>query len=139
MTDEMERLIDSYYEDSIELSDHKILLFKRIQNYKCTDRLAVKVSIEDLETETTIELGIYFDAKWIFNLPMSERIFWYNAKIYWNKVKEVFNRMREPIPVKEVHVYKIRFRQASDRATSRLERLTSIFKDEEDGKITDSY
>ncbi|NBU48420.1 MAG: hypothetical protein EBS34_13475 [Flavobacteriales bacterium] len=130
MTDEMEKIIDSYYEDSIELPENRLLCFKRISNYKCTDRRAVKVSIEDLETETKIDLGLYFDAKWKFSSPMNERTFWLHVKDSIDRFKEIFDRMREAVPIKEVHVYKIRFRQISDRVSSKMDKLTTIFKSE---------
>lgn len=138
MTEEMEKMIDLYYEDSIELPENRLLNFKRISNHKCTDRQAVKVSIEDLETETTIDLGLYFDAKWTFSSPMNERMFWKNAKENTEEFKEIFDRMRLPIPGKEFLAYRIRFRQLSDRASSKLDKLTTIFKDTENGTITDS-
>lgn len=132
MTDNMEKLIDSYYEDSIELSDHKLLCFKRITDYKCTDRKAVKISVEDLETETTIDLATYFDAKWIFSSPMSESIFWQYAKEHRLQFKEVFSRMREKVPGKEFHMYKIRFNQLFGKSSTVHDTLTAIFKEEKD-------
>jgi hypothetical protein len=128
MTDEMEKLIDSYYEDSIELSDDKLLCFQRISNYRCTDRRAVKVSIEDLETRTKIDLATYFDAKWIFCSPMHESMFWQQVKSNSPEFKEVFDRMRVNVPIKELHVYQIKFGQMSDRVSNRMDKLTTIFK-----------
>lgn len=133
MTEEMEKLIDLYYEDSIELPENRLLCFKRISNHKCTDRQAVRVSIEDLETETKTELGLYFDAKWTFSSPMNERIFWHHVKSNIPPFREVFDRMRTKVPGREFHAYKIKFSQLSDRTSSRIDKLTTIFKSELDG------
>jgi len=133
MTNQMEKLIDSYYEDSIEVLDRKLLCFKRLLDYRCTDRRAVNISIEDPETGTTIDLATYFDARWIFSSPMGERIFWQNVKYNSLEFKEVFNRMRESIPVKELQVYQINFRRMSNRTSSKLDKLTTIFKSELNG------
>ena len=132
MTDEMEKLIDLYYEDSIELPENRLLCFKRVSNYKCTERQAVKVSIEDLETETSIELGIYFDAVWKFSSPMNERTFWQHVKSNIENFREVFDRMRMKVPGREVHAYKIKFRQLTGRTSSKMDKLTKIFKSELD-------
>ena len=128
MTDEMEKLIDLYYEDSIELPENRLLNFKRVLNYKFTDRQAVKISIEDPETGSNIELGTYFDAAWKFSSPMNERIFWQHSKLNVLAFKEVFDRMRMRIPGKEFHAYRLKFRQLSDHATSGLDKLTTLFK-----------
>jgi hypothetical protein len=128
MTDEMEKLIDIYYEDSIELPDGRLLNFKRIPNHNCTYRRAVRVSLEDLETETTIELGTYFDARWEFTSPMNERIFWQYVKSHTEEFRDIFDRLRIKIPGKEFHAYKIKFQRFSDTASSGLDRLTQIFK-----------
>lgn len=128
MTDEMEKLIDIYYEDSIELPDGKLLNFKRITNHNCTYRRAVRVALDDLETDTTIELGTYFDARWEFTSPMNERIFWQHVKQNDTEFIEIFNRMRMKVPAKEFHAYKIRFQQISENASLGLEKLTQIFK-----------
>jgi hypothetical protein len=132
MTEEMEKMIDLYYEDSIELPENRLLCFKRISNHKCTDRQSVRVSIEDLETETTTELGLYFDAKWTFSSPMNERIFWQHVKSNILTFREVFDRMRMKVPGREFHAYKIRFSQLSGRTSSKLDKLTTIFKSELD-------
>lgn len=128
MTEEMEKLIDLYYEDSIDLPENRLLYFKRISDYRRTERKAVKVSIEDLETETTIELGIYFDAVWKFSSPMNERTFWQNAKSHAEDFKEVFDRMRVKVP--KAHV--IRFNMLTGRTSSQLDKLTILFKSELD-------
>lgn len=132
MTEEMEKLIDLYYEDSIELPENRLLCFKRISNHKCTDRQSVRVSIEDLETETTTELGLYFDAKWTFSSPMNERIFWQHVKSNIPMFREVFDRMRMKVPGREIHAYKIRFGQLTNRNAAKLDKLTTIFKSESD-------
>jgi hypothetical protein len=132
MTEEMEKLIDLYYEDSIELPENRLLCFKRISDHRRTERQAVKVSIEDLETETTTELGLYFDAKWTFSSPMNERIFWQQVKANIQMFREVFDRMRMKVPGREIHAYKIRFGQLSGRTSSKLDKLTTIFKSELD-------
>jgi hypothetical protein len=132
MTEEMEKLIDLYYEDSIELPENRLLCFKRISNHKCTDRQAVRVSIEDLETETITDLGLYFDAKWTFSSPMNERTFWHHVKSNIPAFREVFDRMRMRVPGREIHAYKIRFGQLSGRTSSKLDKLTTIFKSELD-------
>jgi len=132
MTEEMEKLIDLYYEDSIELPENRLLCFKRISNHKCTDRQAVRVSIEDLETETIIDLGLYFDAKWTFSSPMNERTFWHHVKSNIPAFREVFDRMRMRVPGREIHAYKIRFGQLSGRTSSKIDKLTTIFKSELD-------
>ena len=132
MTDEMEKLIDLYYEDSIELPENRLLCFKRVSNYKCTERQSVKVSIDDLETGTSIELGIYFDAVWKFSSPMNERTFWQHVKSNTENFREVFDRMRMKVPGREFHAYKIKFRQLTDRTSSKMDKLTTIFKSELD-------
>lgn len=132
MTDEMEKLIEPYYEDSIELSDRKLLSLKRVTNYKCTDRRAVKVLLEDLENETTVELVTYFDAKWIFSSPMNERVFWQHVKQNQEQFIEVFNRMRVPVPSQSLHAYKLSFAKSTHLASSKISKLTAIFRG--DGK-----
>jgi hypothetical protein len=136
MTDEMEKLIESYYEDSIELPENRLLCFERVLNYKFTERHAVKVSIDDLETGSSIELGIYFDAVWNFSSPMNERTFWQHVKPNIPSFREVFDRMRIKVPrIKEFHSYRIKFRQATDQVSSNLDKLTTIFKSKQDGPI----
>ena len=44
MTEEIEKLIDLHYADSIELPENRLLCFKRVPDYRRTDRQAVKVS-----------------------------------------------------------------------------------------------
>ena len=133
MTEEMEKMIDLYYEDSINLPENRVLCFKRISNHKRTERQAVKVSVEDNETDTTIELGLYFDAKWIFSSPMNERIFWQHVKSHTPEFREIFDRLRMKVPGREFHAYKIKFGQLSGRTSSKLDKLTTIFKSELDG------
>lgn len=128
MTDEMEKLINLYYEDSIELMDGRSLRFKRIPNHNCTYRRAVKVSLDDLETDTITDLGTYFDARWDFTSPMNERTFWLLAKSSQHQFKEIFDRMRMRIPGREFHAYQVRAKQISDYASSSIDRLTKIFK-----------
>lgn len=129
MTEEMEKIIDLHYEDSIELPENKLLYFKRIVNYKCTYRQAVKISIEDLENGMTIELGTYFDATWKFSSPMNERIFWQNVKSNMLKFKEVFDRLRLPIPTsKEVHAYHIISKKVSMNTSNHFNKFLNIFK-----------
>ena len=135
MTERMEKIIDSYHEGSIELADQKLLCFKRISDYKRTDRRAVKISVEDLETETTIELATYFDAKWPFSSPMSESIFWKYAKEHHVKFKEVFDRLRETVPSsKEIHAARLRFSKLSDNTSSQVDKLSTIFKGDSNGQ-----
>ena len=133
MTEEMEKLIDLYYEDSIDLPENRILCFKRISDYRRTERQAVKVSVEDLETETSIELGTYFDAVWKFSSPMNERIFWQHVKSHTSEFREIFDRLRMKVPGREFHAYKIQFSKFSSRSASNLDKLTTIFKSELDG------
>ena len=133
MTEEMEKMIDLYYEDSINLPENRVLCFKRISNHKRTERQAVKVSVEDNETDTTIELGLYFDAIWIFSSPMNERIFWQHVKSHTPEFREIFDRLRMKVPGREFHAYKIRFGQFSGRTSSHVDKLTTIFKSELDG------
>jgi len=128
MTDEMEKLIDLYYEDSIELMDGRLLTFKRIPNHNCTYRRAVRVSLDDLETGTITDLGIYFDARWEFTSPMNERTFWLLAKSSQPQFMEIFDRMRMRIPGREFHAYRMRAKQISEYASSSIDRLTQIFK-----------
>jgi hypothetical protein len=133
MTEEMEKLIDLYYEDSIELTENRQLCFKRISEYRRTERQAVKVSIDDLDNGTSIELGIYFDAVWKFSSPMNERTFWQQVKSYTPEFREIFDRLRMKVPGREFHAYKIRFGQFSGRSSSHVDKLTTIFKSELDG------
>ena len=133
MTEEMEKLIDLYQEDSIDLPENRVLCFKRIVDYRRTERQAVKVSVEDLETETSIELGTYFDAVWKFSSPMNERTFWQHVKSHTLEFREIFDRLRMKVPGREFHAYKIRFSQFSSRSSSKLDKLTTIFKSELDG------
>ena len=128
MTEEIEKLIDLHYADSIELPENRLLCFKRVQYYRHTERQAVKVSIEDLENETSIELGIYFDAVWKFSSPMNERTFWQNAKSHAEEFKEVFDRMRVKVP----RAHAIRFNMLTGRTSSQLDKLTTLFKSELD-------
>jgi hypothetical protein len=128
----MEKIIDSYYEDSIELTENRQLCFKRLLNYRRTERQAVKVSIDDLDNGTSIELGIYFDAVWKFSSPMNERTFWQQVKSNMLEFKEVFDRMRMKLPGREFHAYKIKFGQLSGRTSSKLDKLTTLFKSELD-------
>ena len=132
MTEEMEKLIDLYYEDSIDLPENRILCFKRLLDYRGTERQAVKVSVEDLETHTTIELGLYFDAKWIFSSSMNEIIFWQHAKSHTLEFREIFDRLRMKVPGKEFHACKIKFNKFFGKNSSSLNKLTTIFKSELD-------
>jgi hypothetical protein len=134
MTEEMEKLIGVYYEDSIELPENRLLCFKRVLNYKFTDRHAVKVSIDDLETGSSIELGMYFDATWTFSSPMNERTFWQHVKSNIHSFREVFDRMRIKVPrIKEFHSYRIKFTQTACSVSSNLDKLTAIFKSKPNG------
>jgi hypothetical protein len=124
MTDQIEQLIESYYEDSIELADNKLLCFKRIDNYRHTGRKSVDVSIEDLETGTQIGLATYFDAKWSFISPANEKLFWQTVKLHQLEVKDVFNRMRDRVP----SAYGVKIKSFSSMTSSKLNKLNTIFK-----------
>jgi hypothetical protein len=133
MTDQMERLIASYYEDSIELADGKLLIFRRIPNYRFTERTAVAVLLEDTETQTTIELGIHFDAKWTFSSPANERSFWQVIKQNSSDSRKIIKQMRLPIPGREVFAYQLQIKSMSGRVVSRIDKLTTIFKEDHHG------
>ncbi len=129
MNKETEELIESYYEDSIELADRKLLIFKRISNYRSTGKNAVRVLLEDLETGTSIDLALYFDAVWKFTSPMGERIFWQTAKIKNESFKELFNRFRLPVQAREIHAYRIMIKKFSNTTSNQFNKLLNIFKD----------
>ncbi len=129
MTDQMEKLIEIYYEDSISLNDGKFLQFKRVPDYKCTERTAVNVSLEDRETQTIIDLGTHFDAKWIFSSPMNENLFWQAIKQNPTESKEIIKRLRQSLPGKELFAYQLQLKSISWRAAERMDKLVTIFKE----------
>jgi hypothetical protein len=123
----MEKLIEPYYNDSFEVSDNKVINFERIVNYKGSDRKAVRISIDDIITGTSTELGIYFDAKWYFVSPINENIFWGYVKTYPSQIGEIFSRMRKTIPSsQDLHAYHIKFKNASSRVSQKLQKLSFI-------------
>jgi hypothetical protein len=107
MNETVEKLIDSYYEDSLELPDNKLLTIKRELNHRSSGRQAIHILLDDLDTGTKIDLGTYFDARWKFSLPMNERIFWKYVKSNWNNFKSLFNKMRGSIPTS----YQLQFKK----------------------------
>lgn len=123
MTEKMEKFIDSYYEDSIDLPDHKLLTFKREVDYRRTERRAIHISLEDIETGTTIDLGTYFDARWKFTSPMNERVFWKYVKSNWDQFKILFDKMRGPVPT----TYSLHFKKITERDSSTHEELSTIY------------
>jgi hypothetical protein len=111
MIDAVENQIEKCYHDSIELEDNRWLVFNRISEYRGSNRGAVAVSIEDLESGTKIDLAKYFDSKWTFLVPGMESIFWTTAKEYSETFKEIFDRLRKPVPSKVGLEYKVRAKQ----------------------------
>lgn len=131
MENAIDQLIDSHYEDSIELKDNKFLIFKRITDYRQTDRSAATVYLEDRTLGTMIELGTYFDASWKFLSPITSNLFWVTVKSYQKETKEIFDRVRSRIPgSRDIFAYKFNFLKLKDRATDTLERLKKFFDSE---------
>lgn len=128
MENEMNQIIDSYYEDSVELKDNKFLIFKRICDYRNTNRKAAIAYLEDRTLGTTIELGTYFDASWRFLTPITENLFWSTVKGYSEETKEVFKRIRSHVPAsRDIMAYKYQFSKLKIGADETLTKLKSIF------------
>jgi len=131
MEEEVEHLIDSYYEDSVEMKDEKFLIFKRISDYRRTERDAAVIYLEDRTLGTSVELGLYFDAEWKFITPMTEKLFWSSIKQYPDKVKEIFDRIRERAPQsKNRMVHQIYFSKLKSRIEGNIEKLSKVFNSE---------
>lgn len=128
MKTELEELIDSYYEDSIELYDGKLLCFKRLFDYRCTNRNAIEVSIEDIANQTTINISTYFDGRWVFSTPSHENMFWKYIKPNYNSVKSIIDRMKSSIPSKDLLSYRIQVNKAADSISKPLAKLIELFK-----------
>ena len=128
MTTQLEKLLDSYYEDSIELADGKIMLFKKLFNYRVTDRSAIEISLEDLDNHIIIEIATYFDGKWIFSTPTHENMFWSIIKPNYSSIKTIFSRMYESTESRDIFAYRLRFKHAKHSAESQLAKLFQIFK-----------
>lgn len=128
MTAQLEELVDSYYEDSIELCDGRILCFKRLFDYRCTNRNAIEVSVEDLENQTTINISTYFDGRWVFSTPTHENMFWSYIKPNYSKVKEIIDRMKAACPSKDMLAYRMQINKATHSITGPLAKLLEIFK-----------
>ena len=128
MENTAEEVLDSYYEDAVELKDNKLLIFKRVVDYRRTDRTAAIVYLEDQTLGTTIELGTYIDAEWKFITPITENLFWSTVKSYQKESQEVFTRIRSRVPSsKDLHMYKVNFQRLSEKANETITRLKSIF------------
>jgi hypothetical protein len=131
MEDELDQMIDSYYEDSVELKDNKFLIFKRVNDYRQTDRKAAMVYLEDRTLGTVIELGTYFDASWRFLTPITEKLFWSTVKAYQKESKEIFNKIRSNVPPsRNLLVYQIQFSRLKKGSSETLNKLRSIFRGE---------
>lgn len=131
MENEMELMIDSYYEDSVELKDNKFLIFKRVNDYRQTDRKAAMAYLEDRTLGTMIELGTYFDASWRFLTPMTERLFWSTVKSHREETKDVFNRIRSKVPEsKDILMYRLHFSKFKSNTLETIDRLKRIFHGE---------
>lgn len=131
MENEMEVMLDSYYEDSVELKDNKFLIFKRVNDYRQTDRKAAMVYLEDRTLGTMIELGTYFDASWRFLTPITEKLFWSTVKSYQDETKEVFNRIRCRIPEsRDLFMYRLHFSKFRTNTAETIDRLKKIFHGE---------
>jgi len=131
MENEMEQMLDSYYEDSVELRDNKFLIFKRVNDYRQSDRMAAMVYLEDRTLGTMIELGTYFDASWRFLTPMTEKLFWSNVKSYQDETKDVFNRIRCRIPdSRDLFMYRLHFSKFRTSTAETIDRLKKIFHGE---------
>ena len=129
MTDEMEKMIEIYYEDSIELPENHLLTVKRISNHRYTDRQAIRVSLEDLENEKVVDLGLYFDARWSFSSPMNEKVFWQQVKENSQVFTEIFNRLRSSVPGREALAYRVKAKSISTSISQNIQKLTKIFRD----------
>jgi hypothetical protein len=131
MESEIDQVIDSYYEDSVEMKDNKFLIFKRVCDYRNTNRRAAIAYLEDRTLGTTVELGTYFDASWRFVTPITENLFWSTVKEYQEETKDVFKRIRSHIPgSKEIMAYQIQFSKLRVATGETLTKLRSIFKGE---------
>ena len=128
MTAQLEELVDSYYEDSIELCDGRILCFKRQFDYRCTNRNAIEVSLEDIENQTVINISTYFDGRWIFSTPIHENMFWAQIKPNYSKVKEIIDRMKCACPSKDMLAYRMQVNRAAHSITGPIAKLFEIFK-----------
>jgi hypothetical protein len=128
MTAQLEALVDSYYEDSIELYDGRFLCFKRLFDYRCTNRHAIEVSIEDIENQTITSISTYFDGRWVFSTPLHESMFWTYIKPNFDRVKAITTRMKEAGQSKDMFAYRIQLNKAAQSIASPISKLFEIFK-----------
>lgn len=128
MATRIEELLDSYYEDSIELKDGMFLFFKRNFDHRGTNRSAIDVSIEDVTNKVIIHISTYFDGKWIFATPTHENIFWEYVKPNRTQVKTIIDRMHIAPPNKEIFAYQLKIKHFTDSTTAQLGKLLEIFK-----------
>jgi hypothetical protein len=118
-----EELLESYYEDTVELIDGKLLSFRRVFDYHCTNRTAIEVSIEDTENQTLTKISTYFDGKWVFSTPVHENLFWTHIKPNYEKVRAIINP-REISPISEPSPALVKF----NAATRSFAKIFEIFK-----------
>jgi hypothetical protein len=128
MTSNLEELLDSYYEGTVELLDGRYLCFKRLFDYRCTNRPAIEVFIEDLTNRATISLSTYFDGKWIFSTPLNENAFWEHIRPHRTEVREILTRLSSAEPSREVLAYKLKFKFLTDSTSDSLFKLLHLFK-----------
>ena len=128
MAPQLEKLLNSYYEDSIELADGRILLFKKIFNYRGTDRPAIEILLEDLDNRVVIEISTYFDGKWHFSTPTHENMFWSLVKPNYSSIRTIIDRMQEALESRDILAYQLRFKQARNSAEAQLGKLLQIFR-----------
>jgi hypothetical protein len=128
MAPQLEKLLNSYYEDSIELADGQIMLFKKVFNYRGTDRPAIEIALEDLDNHIVIEISTYFDGKWIFSTPTHENMFWSIVKPNYGKIRSIITKMQEAPESRDMFAYQLRFKQARTSAENQLVKLLQIFK-----------
>ena len=101
MTEEQERKIETFYEDSFVLSStyNTSVRLKKVcveKSTKKNDKYKVEVYLDDNNNQTTQLLGFYYDAKWKFTIPMYESIFWKMVKDKKNtkRFRTIFDRLR---------------------------------------------
>lgn len=116
MTQKVENLVDSYYSDSIELEDSKLLIADRVREFRGTKYDAVSIRLEDADAGTSIYLAEYFCGKWKFSTPRAESIFWSTVKPNYQEFKKIFSKLRSSVPNATGLEYRVRANQLKKMA-----------------------
>jgi hypothetical protein len=94
MTDNLEEKIDKFKEDIIPIFEFIPNNFLRIRRNKIgglgSNKYQTLIFIDNDDTNTSIKLGYYYDAKWHFENPYEASLFWQLIKRY-HRGKKLLN------------------------------------------------